>query len=252
MSPPILEAVGISKSFGAVSALKDVSLRIDRGKVTCLLGDNGAGKSTLIQILSGVIRPSGGDIRIDGNTVNLRSAHEALNSGIATVYQDLAVVPVMPIYRNFFLGREPTKGWGPLRRFDLASAKTIAHAELKRFGIDVDDIARPIATLSGGERQCVAIARAVYFGARVLILDEPTSALGLREAELVLTYIREAKTRGIGVIFITHNAHHAFPVGDNFVILKRGTGSASFQRGELTQQELMMHMAGGEELQRLH
>jgi simple sugar transport system ATP-binding protein len=252
MATPILEAVGISKSFGAVSALTDVSLQVAPGSVTCLLGDNGAGKSTLIQILSGVIRPNGGEIRVDGRPVHLRSAHDALERGIATVYQDLAVVPVMPIYRNFFLGREPVKGWGPMRRFDIKSARQIAHAELRRFGIDVDNIARPIATLSGGERQCVAIARAVYFGARVLILDEPTSALGLREAELVLTYIRQAKERGVGVIFITHNAHHAFPVGDAFTILKRGRGSASFRRGELTQQELMMHMAGGEELQRLH
>jgi len=251
MATPILEAVHISKAFGAVSALTDVSMTVNAGDVTCLLGDNGAGKSTLIQILSGVIRPDRGEVRVAGNTVGLRSAHEALDLGIATVYQDLAIVPVMPIYRNFFLGREPTLGRGLMRRFDIKAAKDAASTELKRFGIDIDDITRPIATLSGGERQCVAIARAVHFGARVLILDEPTSALGVREAELVLKYIREAKARDIGVIFITHNAHHAFPIGDTFTILKRGRGSATFKRGELTHQELLMQMAGGEELERL-
>jgi simple sugar transport system ATP-binding protein len=252
MQAPILEAVGISKSYGPVTALKNVSLKVDAGDVVCLLGDNGAGKSTLIQILSGVIRPNDGEIRVSGKAVHLRSSQEALDLGIATVYQDLAVVPVMPIYRNFFLGREPTVGRGPFRRFDVKAAKRITDAELKRFGIDVGDVNRPIMTLSGGERQCVAIARAVYFGARVLILDEPTSALGLREAELVLTYVREAKARGIGVIFITHNAHHAYPIGDSFTILKRGRDSATYKHSELTNQELIMHMAGGEELQRLH
>jgi simple sugar transport system ATP-binding protein len=248
---PILEAVRISKSYGAIAALTEVSLQVNTGEVTCLLGDNGAGKSTLIQVLSGVIRPDRGEVRVGGNTTVLRSAHDALDLGIATVYQDLAIVPVMPIYRNFFLGREPTLGRGLFRRFDVKSARLAALAELKHFGIDVGDINRPIATLSGGERQCVAIARAIHFGARVLILDEPTSALGVREAELVLKYIRDARGRGIGVIFITHNAHHAFPVGDNFTILKRGRGSATFKRGELTHQELLIQMAGGEELERL-
>jgi simple sugar transport system ATP-binding protein len=248
---PILEAVQISKSYGAVSALADVSLQVLPGEVNCLLGDNGAGKSTLIQILSGVLQPDRGEVRIDGSPVELRSAYDALNRGIATVYQDLAIVAVMPIYRNFFLGREPTTGRGPLRRFDIRSAKRTTELELRRFGIDFEDISRPIGTLSGGERQCVAIARAVYFGARALILDEPTSALGVREAELVLRYVREAKASGIGVIFITHNVHHAYPIGDSFTILKRGRETASFQRGDLTLQELMIQMAGGEDLERL-
>jgi simple sugar transport system ATP-binding protein len=252
MPAPILEAVRISKSYGAVLALREVSLQVIPGTVTCLLGDNGAGKSTLIQILSGVIRPDSGEVRVEGKAVGMRSAHDALDRGIATVYQDLAVVPVMPIYRNFFLGREPTVGRGLFRRFDTKGAKRAAEAELKHFGIEVGDITRPIATLSGGERQCVAIARAIHFGARVLILDEPTSALGVREAEIVLKYVREAKTRGIGIIFITHNAHHAYPIGDTFTILKRGRGSATFSRGELSQQELLVHMAGGEDLARLN
>jgi len=232
-------------------ALRDVSIAVEAGKVTCLLGDNGAGKSTLIKILSGIIRPDVGEIRIDGERTSFRSARDALDRGIATVYQDLAVVSVMPVYRNFFLGREPTVGWGPLRRLDKKFAMQTAAKELARIGIDVGDVKRPIVNLSGGERQCVAIARAVHFGAKILILDEPTSALGVKEAEIVLRYVREARRRGVGVIFITHNVHHAFPVGDSFTILKRGQMSATFNKGELTSSELTTHMAGGDELEEM-
>jgi simple sugar transport system ATP-binding protein len=246
-----LEVRDIVKSYGPVRALDGASLQVDGGRIRCLLGDNGAGKSTLIKIISGVLTPDSGEIEINGAQVSFKSAKDALDYGIATVYQDLAVVGVMPVYRNFFLGREPTRGLGPFRRFDKHHAKSIAARELEQIGIHVGDLARPIATLSGGERQCVAIARAVYLGARILILDEPTSALGVREAEIVLRYIVEARDRGVGVLLITHNAHHAFPVGDSFTILKRGHASVTFQKGDLTQDELTTHMAGGEELQRL-
>jgi simple sugar transport system ATP-binding protein len=251
MAAPLLSASGIRKAFGPVVALDGVNINVDAGKVTCLLGDNGAGKSTLIKILSGVETPNAGEIRLDGRPVSFHSARDALDRGIATVYQDLAVVPVMPVYRNFFLGREPTTGWGPFRRFDKRRAMSIAGEELTRIGIEVGDVKRPIVTLSGGERQSVAIARAVHFGARVLILDEPTSALGVKEAEVVLRYIRRARNRGIGVILITHNVHHAFPVGDTFTILKRGHMSVTFNRGELSQNDLITHMAGGEALQQM-
>lgn len=247
----LLTARGIGKSYGPVIALDGVDITVEEGKVTCLLGDNGAGKSTLIKILSGVISPDAGEISIGGERVVLRSARDALDRGIATVYQDLAVVGVMSVYRNFFLGREPLTGKGLLRRFDKRLATQTTVEELRKIGVDVGDINRPIMTLSGGERQCVAIARAVHFGARVLILDEPTSALGVKEAEIVLRYIRKARDRGIGVIFITHNVHHAFPVGDTFTILKRGQMSQSFRKGELSQGDLTTHMAGGEDLQSL-
>ncbi len=247
----LLQAQGIRKSFGPVAALEGVALRVDKGKVTCLLGDNGAGKSTLIKILSGVLRPDGGEIRLNGERVELHSARDALDRGIATVYQDLAIVPVMPIYRNFFLGREVETGRGIFRRFDTRSAKRIAAEEIRRIGIDVQDVERPIMTLSGGERQSVAIARAIYFGAQVLILDEPTSALGVKEVELVLRYVRRAKARGIGVVFITHNVHHAFLIGDTFEILKRGSISTNYEKAELTQDALMTHMAGGDDLTRI-
>ena len=247
----ILLARAIRKSFGAIEALSGVSLSVYAGKVTCLLGDNGAGKSTLIKILSGVMAPDSGEITMFGKAVAFASARDALDLGIATVYQDLAIVSVMPIYRNFFLGREPEKGRGPLRRFDKEEAIRIASEEIQRIGIDVRDVHRPIVTLSGGERQSVAIARAIYFGAKVLILDEPTSALGVKEADVVLRYVRRAKERGIGIVFITHNIHHAFLIGDTFEILKRGSVSLTLEKANLTKTDLLMHMAGGEQFEEL-
>ncbi len=251
MSEPILAARGIEKRFGAVKALGGVSLTVRAGEVTCLLGDNGAGKSTLIKILSGVLRPDAGELRVDGVPVQFGSARDALDRGIATVFQDLAVVPVMPIYRNFFLGREPTVGWGPFRRLAVRDAIGRTREEISRFGIEIDDVTRPIVTLSGGERQSVAIARAIHFGARVLILDEPTSALGVKESEIVLRFVRRARERGIGIVFITHNVHHAWLIGDSFEILKRGSVSETLERAALTKEQLLTHMAGGEELERL-
>jgi simple sugar transport system ATP-binding protein len=253
MSEPelLLEAEKIFKRFGAVSALEDVTLQVRRGRVTCLLGDNGAGKSTLIKILSGVLQPDAGVIRIGGTEVKLQSPMDALDRGIATVFQDLAVVPIMPVFRNFFIGREPTTGWGPWRHFNIRLARKVSREQLHRIGIDLDDVNRPVLTLSGGQRQSVAIGRAIHFGAKVLILDEPTSALGVREAATVLRYVRKARDQGVGVILITHNAHHAFPVGDTFVILTHGTMLGTFDKQGLTLEQLTTLMAGGKELQRL-
>jgi simple sugar transport system ATP-binding protein len=247
----VLEARELSKSYGSVQAVRGVSLQVYAGEVTCLLGDNGAGKSTLIEMLSGVTSPDSGLILIDSTPVALASPAQAVDRGIATVFQDLAIVPIMPVYRNFTLGREPTRGRWPLRRLDRAHAKRVTKEELDRFGIAIEDVTRPISTLSGGQRQCVAIARAIHFGARVLILDEPTSALGLREAEVVLNYIMRARAAGIGVVLITHNAHHAYPIGDRFVILRRGAVAGAYLKAELGAGELVRHMAGGEELARL-
>jgi simple sugar transport system ATP-binding protein len=253
MSEPevLLEAEGIFKRFGAVSALQDVTLQVRRGRVTCLLGDNGAGKSTLIKILCGVLQPDAGSIRVGGTEVKLQSPVDALDRGIATVFQDLAIVPIMPVFRNFFIGREPTAGWGPFRRFDAGFARKVSQEQLHRIGIDLDDVKRPILTLSGGQRQSVAIARAIFFGAKVLILDEPTSALGVKEAAIVLRYVREAREQGVGVILITHNAHHAYPVGDSFAILSRGTLVGTYPKHNLTLAQLTTLMAGGEDVERL-
>jgi simple sugar transport system ATP-binding protein len=218
------------------------------GEVTCILGDNGAGKSTLIKILSGVYQLDEGSVLVDGQEVRFNSPREARRAGIATVYQDLAIVPLMSIWRNFFLGEEPTRGWGPARRFDIPRAKATAKQQLALLGIDVRDPDQPVGTLSGGERQAVAIARAIYFGARVLILDEPTSALGVKQAGVVLRYIVQAAQRGLGVIFITHNPHHAFPVGDHFVLLNRGRVIGDHAKGTIAREELVREMAGGAEL----
>jgi simple sugar transport system ATP-binding protein len=241
---PYLEAIRVSKSYQNVAALEDVSLSVRPGEVVCLLGDNGAGKSTLIQILSGVIRPDKGVVRVSGKDVHLNSPTDALDMGIATVFQDLAVVPIMPVYRNFFLGREPTIGWGVFRRFDSQRAITTAEDALRDLGVSSAAVRRPIVTLSGGQRQSVAVARAVHFGARILILDEPTSALGVRQAEIVLDYVQRAKERGIGVILITHNVQHAYPIGDTFVVLFLGRQLGTFKKPDLTEMQLMRLMAG--------
>jgi simple sugar transport system ATP-binding protein len=248
---PLLEVRNVSKFFGNVIALKDVSASVQAGEVTCVLGDNGAGKSTFIKILSGVHREDEGEILMAGERVSFASPRAAKQRGIATVFQDLATVPLMSIWRNFFLGSEPTVGAGPLRRIDVNAAKRTMREELKKMGIDVRDPDQPVGTLSGGERQAVAIARAIHFGAKVLILDEPTSALGVKQSGIVLRYIVQARERGVGVIFISHNPHHAHPVGDRFVILNRGKLSGSWKRGEITRDELVQMMAGGAELDQL-
>ena len=214
-------------------------------------GDNGAGKSSFIKILSGAHEPSEGELLVDGEAVHFSSPRDARAAGIATVYQDLAMVPLMSIWRNFFLGDEPVHGWGPLRRIDAGSAKRTVREELKAMGIDLRDPDQAVGTLSGGERQSVAIARAVHFGARVLILDEPTSALGVKQAGVVLRYILQARDRGVAVIFITHNPHHAYPVGDRFAVLNRGQSLGAFEKAEIDRQELIRLMAGGRELAEL-
>lgn len=248
---PLVEVQGISKYFGRVIALQDISMRVGAGEVMCLLGDNGAGKSTLIKTLSGVHRPDEGKMLLDGEEVRFTSPRDALDRGIATVFQDLAMIPLMGISRNFFLGREPTKGFGPLNVYDAAFADRVTREQMQKMGIDIRDPAQPVGTLSGGERQSVAIARAVYFGAKVLILDEPTSALGVKQAAVVLRYIAQTREQGLGVIFITHNVHHAYPIGDRFTILKRGQSYGTFEKSEVSREEVASMMAGGAEMDTL-
>jgi simple sugar transport system ATP-binding protein len=247
----LIELIDVSKYFGNVIALQNITTSVNPGEVTCVLGDNGAGKSTFIKILSGVYKHDEGKYLVEGKEVSFSSPREAKAMGIATVYQDLAMAPLMSIWRNFFLGSEPSKGWGPLRRFDVVTAKDIAVSEIAKMGIDVRDPDQPVGTLSGGERQSVAIARAVYFGAKALILDEPTSALGVKQSGVVLKYIVAARDRGLGVIFITHNPHHAYPVGDRFVILNRGRSLGNYAKSEITRENLTRLMAGGAELEEL-
>ena len=247
----IIEVRDIGKRYGNIIALSDVSTSVRAGEVTCVLGDNGAGKSTFIKILAGAHEHTDGQLVIDGEEHKLSSPRAALELGIATVYQDLAVVPLMPVWRNFFLGSEINKGVGPFRKLDIDFMKKTTKSELSAMGIDLRDVEQPIGTLSGGERQCVAIARAVYFGARVLILDEPTAALGVKQSGVVLKYIAKARERGLGVVFITHNPHHAYPVGDRFMLLRRGKSMGDVPKADLTLEDLTSMMAGGEELESL-
>jgi len=248
MTTPIIEVRNLVKHFGPVIALNGVSLSVEPGQVHCLLGDNGAGKSTLIKTLSGVHKPTSGDFLVEGKPVSFNSPRDALDHGIATVYQDLAMIPLMSVMRNFFLGREPTKGIGPFRWFDAQHAEEVTREEMRKIGIDVRDPQQAVGTLSGGERQCVAIARAVYFGAKVLILDEPTSALGVRQTAMVLKYINLVRSRGLGVIFITHNVRHAHAVGDKFTVLNRGVTLGTRTKNDVDMDELQNLMAGGQEL----
>lgn len=246
---PILEARNIGKSYGPVRALHGVSASISAGEVLCVLGDNGAGKSTLIKILAGVHPHTEGDLLANGRPVTFAGPRAALDLGITTVFQDLAVVPLMPVWRNFFLGAELTRG--PFHRLDAKRMRMLARTELAKMGIRLRDVDQPIGTLSGGERQSVAIARAVYFGASVVILDEPTAALGVKQSGVVLRYIVQARDLGLGVIFITHNPHHAYAVGDRFVLLERGTSLGVFSKDEISLAEITALMAGGAELDAL-
>jgi simple sugar transport system ATP-binding protein len=245
MNTPVLEAVGLTKLYGAVRALSGVSLEVHAGRVTCLLGDNGAGKSTIIKILAGVVQPDAGSLAIDGKTVELSSPRDALSRGIATVFQDLATAPVLPVWRNFCMGSEPTRGMWPFRVLDARGAMDATHKELLAIGIDIADLTRPISTLSGGQRQCVAIARAVHQGANVLILDEPTSALGVRQSRLVLDYIQTVKERGVGIVLVTHNPSHAYAVGDSFCIVGRGEVQGRWAKDEISLEDLVFQMSAG-------
>jgi simple sugar transport system ATP-binding protein len=251
MANPIVEMRDIEKHFGSVIALAGVSFTVDAGEVHCLLGDNGAGKSTFIKTMAGVHAPTKGQMFLDGKAVSFSGPRDALDVGIATVYQDLAMIPLMSVTRNFFMGREPVKGIWPLRYVDFGFCDRVTREEMKRIGIDVRDPGQAVGTLSGGERQCVAISRAVYFGAKVLILDEPTSALGVRQTSMVLKYIDMVRKKGLGVVFITHNVRHAMAVGDRFTVLNRGKTLGTAARGEITAEQLQNLMAGGKELAEL-
>ncbi|MEZ5833948.1 MAG: ATP-binding cassette domain-containing protein [Dongiaceae bacterium] len=249
---PLIEVNNLVKHFGPVIALAGVSLTLNAGEVHCLLGDNGAGKSTLIKTLSGVFRPNGGDFVVEGKRVAFDSPRDALDRGIATVYQDLAMIPLLSITRNFFLGREPVKwSFGPFSFIDMEHADRIAQDEMRQIGINVRDPQQHVGTLSGGERQCVAIARAVHFGAKALILDEPTSALGVAQTSMVLKFVRQLRQKGLGIIFITHNVRHAYSVGDRFTVLNRGRTLGTFRKAEITLDRLQTMMAGDKELQDL-
>jgi len=246
-----MELRDIEKHFGSVIALAGVSVSVMPGECHCLLGDNGAGKSTFIKTMSGVHKPTRGEILVDGERVAFTSPRDAMARGIATVYQDLAMIPLMSVTRNFWMGREPKRRFGPFRLFDFETANKVAMDAMREMGIRLREPDQAVGTLSGGERQTVAICRAVHFGARVLILDEPTSALGVRQTSKVLATINQVRKKGIGVVFITHYVRHAMAVGDRFTVLNRGQTLGTAKRGEITTEELQDLMAGGAELAEL-
>ncbi len=247
----LIEMRDIEKHFGPVIALGGVSFDVKAGECHCLLGDNGAGKSTFIKTMSGVHRPSSGRIFVEGREVVFESPRDAMAAGIATVYQDLAMIPLMSVTRNFWMGREPVRKLGPISFIDFELANRVTMEEMRRMGINLREPDQAVGTLSGGERQTVAIARAVYFGAKVLILDEPTSALGVRQTANVLSTIDRVRKQGIGVVFITHNVRHAMAVGDRFTVLNRGKTLGTAERGMITPEELQDLMAGGQEMAEL-
>ena len=244
----IIELRDITKSYGSFDALRGVDLDIEEGEVTCVLGDNGAGKSTLIKILAGLHEQTSGELLIDGSPATFSSPRDAIDAGIATVYQSLAVVDELSVWRNFFLGQELTGAFGMLKQAEM---KRICSEQLREMGIDIPDVDVEIGNLSGGQRQVVAIARAVYFGARVVVLDEPTAALGVKQSGVVLKFIASARNRGVAVVFVTHNPHHAHMVGDHFTILKLGRQELNASRDEVTLDELTREMSGGAELEAL-
>ncbi|PWK62339.1 ATP-binding cassette domain-containing protein [Roseicyclus mahoneyensis] len=245
---PIVEMRGIEKHFGPVIALNGVSFDVRPGECHCLLGDNGAGKSTFIKTMSGVHKPTRGEILFEGKPMSFDSPRDAMEAGIATVYQDLAMIPLMSVTRNFWMGREPVRRVGPFKFMDFKRANETTMEEMRKMGINLRSPDQAVGTLSGGERQTVAIARAVHFGAKVLILDEPTSALGVRQTANVLSTIDKVRKSGIGIVFITHNVRHAMAVGDRFTVLNRGKTLGTAQRGQITPEELQDLMAGGQEM----
>ncbi|UCH73359.1 MAG: sugar ABC transporter ATP-binding protein [Rhodospirillales bacterium] len=248
MTEPIIQMKDIEKHFGAVIALAGVSMDVVPGECHCLLGDNGAGKSTFIKTMSGVHKPTKGEIFFEGKPMNFDRPRDAIAAGIATVYQDLAMIPLMSVSRNFFMGNEPTKKIAGLSFFDHKHANDVTMEEMRKMGINLRGPDQAVGTLSGGERQTVAIARAVHFGAKILILDEPTSALGVRQTSNVLATIDKVRSQGVAVVFITHNVRHALAVGDRFTVLDRGKTLGTAKRGEITPEELQDMMAGGREL----
>lgn len=244
----IIELKNITKSYGAFDALRGVNLTIEPGEVLCVLGDNGAGKSTLIKILSGLHAPTSGEMLFDGTSTTFSSPRDAIGHGVATVYQNLAIVDSLSVWRNFFLGNERTGKVGILREAEMRSH---CAAALQEMGVDIADVDVEAGNLSGGQRQVLAIARAIHFGARVVILDEPTAALGVKQSGVVLRFVAAARERGVAVVLVTHNPHHAYLVGDAFTILKLGRQELSAQRSEISLEELTHHMAGGGELDEL-
>lgn len=249
MTAPLIRIERLAKRYGPFTALNGIDMEVYPGEVHALLGDNGAGKSTLIKILSGVHQPSSGEIYVSGEEVVFNSPRDASRAGIGTVFQDLALNPLMSVTRNFFMGREIYRGPRPFGLLDFPAMNRITHDEMMKIGIDVSDPTQAVGTMSGGQRQTLAIARAIYFGAKVLILDEPTSALGQKQQMEVLKTVKRVRSRGdIAIIFITHNEIHSRLVADRFTFLALGEVIGRGTRESLVGTNIRRLMAGGAEI----
>ncbi|PLL14467.1 ABC transporter ATP-binding protein [Tabrizicola sp. TH137] len=243
---PLLEVRNLSKSFGAVQALRDLTMQVAAGEVVALAGDNGAGKTTLIKAISGVYKPTSGKVLLEGQEVNFSSPQEARERGIETIYQDLALADNLSIGANIFLGREPmTKRWGFLPVLDRKKMADAARETMALLDFHVNRLDAPVSNFSGGQRQAVAIGRAVYWNARILIMDEPTAALGVPEQRKVISLIHQLKAQGRGVIFISHNLQDIFAVSDRIVVLRRGVMAGERRIAETTHDEVVKLMVGG-------
>ena len=224
MAEELVRMVNISKNYGRVRALRGVNLKVEKGEIVGLLGDNGAGKSTLIKVLSGAVPATEGEIYVRGNKVEMKSTTDAIANGIETIYQDSALVTQLSISRNLFLGREPIRGPKFLNRLDVPAMDRVVRDLMRKVGITKDiPPSTPVSSLSGGERQAVAIARAMYFDSDLIILDEPTNNLGVAETQGVLRFVRNARDSGHSCIFIAHNIHHVFQVVSRIVVMRLGT-----------------------------
>ncbi len=245
---PVLELRGLTLRFGSVAALSRVSVSLRAGEVTCVLGENGAGKSTLVALLSGVRQHDEGELLLDGKPVRFRSPRQARSSGVATVWQDLAVAPLLSVWRNFFLGAEPTRGVWPLRRLDRDGARETTVRAMARVGVTGFDPDRPASALQAGERHSLAIARALHFGARVLVVDESSAPLTVAQHALVLSSVSAARDQGLAVVLVTHNTQYAHLVGDRFLLLAGGAVAGTLTRDDVDVDVLTRLVAGGGDL----
>jgi ABC-type sugar transport system ATPase subunit len=241
----VLEARNISKRYGRVQALQDITLQLQRNEILALVGDNGAGKSTLIKILAGAVRKDSGETFLDGRRVELDSPLAARTLGVEVVYQDLALINHLNVYQNLFLARELQKKLGPIRVLDQRLMEQQSIEKLKQLGVKVKSCREWVARLSGGQRQSVAVAKAASFGKKVVILDEPTAALGVDESRHVLEIVRGLKQRGASVIIITHNMEHAFAVADRFLVIRLGKVVGVRRKSETNIDEIVKMITGG-------
>jgi ABC-type sugar transport system ATPase subunit len=241
----VLEARDISKRFGRVQAIANITLQLERGEILALVGDNGAGKSTLIKVLAGALKKDSGELFLDSRKVELENPMHAKTLGIEVVYQDLSLINYLNVYQNLFLGRELQKRFGFFKILDQRKMEQLAIEKLQTLGVKVKSCREWVLRLSGGQRQSVAVAKAASFGKKIVILDEPTAALGVEEAHHVLQIVRELKNKGASIIIITHNMEHAFSVADRFLVIRLGSVVGVRRKSETNIDEIVKMITGG-------